>query len=165
MLCTLNNGTIESLILTLNIFKRVFFSTLYDMVLRTVMQKLCKVWRPVLRNSAWYGVSCCRDSAGLNGPSVQKFCTPWRPVLQKFCTPWRPVLQKLCTPWRPVLLKFYTPWRLELQKFCTLWRPALQKFRSPRRPVLRRRRGHLKPNWKDSAPIVFEEMATLVPVL
>ena len=146
------------------------------MVLRTVMHKLCKVWRPMLRNSAWYGVSCCRDSAGFNGPSVQKFCTPWRPVLQKFCTPWRPVLQKfctpwrpvlqkLCTPWRPVLLKFYTPWRLELQKFCTLWRPALQKFRSPRRPVLRRRRGHLKPNWKDSAPIVFEEMATLVPVL
>ena len=35
----------------------------------------------------------------------------------------------------------------------------------PRRPVLRRRRGHLKPNCKDSAPIVFEEMATLVPVL
>ena len=154
MLCTLKNGTIESLILTLNIFKWVFFSILFDMVLRTVMQKLCKVWRPMLRISAWYGVSCCRDSAGFNGPSVQKFCTPWRPVLQK-----------LCTPWRPVLLKFYTPWRLELQKFCTLWRPTLQKFCSPRRPVLRRRRGHLKPNWKDSVPIVFEEMATLVPVL
>ena len=154
MLCTFKNGTIKSLILTLNIFKRFFFSILFDMVLRTVMQKLCKVWRPMLRNSAWYGVSCCRDSAGFNGPSVQKFCTPWRPVLQK-----------LCTPWRPVLLKFYTPWRLELQKFCTLWRPTLQKFCSPRRPVLRRRRGHLKPNWKDSAPIVFEEMATLVPVL
>ena len=154
MLCTLKNGTVESLILTLNIFKRVFFSILFDMVLRTVMQKLCKVWRLMLRNSAWYGVSCCRDSAGFNGPSVQKFCTPWRPVLQK-----------LCTPWRPVLLKFYTPWRLELQKFCTLWRPALQKFRSPRRPALRRRRGHLKPNCKDSALIVFEEMATPVPVL
>ena len=163
MLCTFKNGTIKSLILTLNMFKRFFFSILFDMV------QCCRnsAWYGIscCRNSAWYGISCCRNSVGFNGLSVQKFCTPWRPVLQKFCTPWRPVLQKLCTPWGPVLQKFYTPWRLELQKFCTLWRPALQKFCSPRRPVLRRRQGHLKPNCKDSAPIVFEEMATLVPVL
>ena len=46
MLCTFKNGTIKSLILTLNMFKRFFFSFLFDMVSRTVMQKFCKVWRP-----------------------------------------------------------------------------------------------------------------------
>ena len=50
MLCTFKNGTIMSLILTLNMFKRFLFFLLlfflfcfFDMVPRTVMQKLCKV--------------------------------------------------------------------------------------------------------------------------
>ena len=46
MHCTFKNGTIKSLILTLNMFKRFFRSFLFDMVSRTVMQKFCKVWRP-----------------------------------------------------------------------------------------------------------------------
>ena len=61
MLCTFRNGTTKSLILTLNMFKRFFFSFLFDMVLRTVIQKFCKVWRPVL----------------------QKFCKVWRPKRAK----------------------------------------------------------------------------------
>ena len=163
MLCTFKNGTIKSLILTLNMFKRIFFSILFDMVLRTVMQKFCKVLRPMLHKFCMVWRLMLQKFCRVWGPSVQKFCTPWRPVQQKFSTPWRLVPQKLCTPWSPVLQKFYTPWRLVLQKFCTPWRPALQKFCTPRRTVLRRRWGHLKPNCKDSAPIVFGEMATLVP--
>ena len=49
MLCTFKNGTIKSLILTLNKFKRFFFSFLFDMVSRTVMQKFCMVWRVMLQ--------------------------------------------------------------------------------------------------------------------
>ena len=63
MLCTFKNGTIKSLILTLNMFKRFFFSFLFDMVSRTVMQKFCLVWRLML----------------------QKFFMVWRVMLQKFC--------------------------------------------------------------------------------
>ena len=43
MLCTFKNGTIKSLILTLNMFKRFFFSFLFDMVSRTVMQTSAQV--------------------------------------------------------------------------------------------------------------------------
>ena len=53
--------------------------------LTLVLQKFCKVWRPVL----------------------QKFCTPWRPVLQKLCTVWRPQQHKFCKQWHPELKKFY----------------------------------------------------------
>ena len=73
MLCTFRNGTTKSLILTLNMFKRFFFSFLFDMVLRTVIQKFCKVWRPVL----------------------QKFCMVWCLMLQKFCKVWRPKRAKI----------------------------------------------------------------------
>ena len=43
MLCTFKNGTIKPLILTLNMFKRFFFSFLFDMVSRTVMQTSAQV--------------------------------------------------------------------------------------------------------------------------
>ena len=43
MLCTFKNGTIKSLILTFNMFKRFFFSFLFDMVSRTVMQTSAQV--------------------------------------------------------------------------------------------------------------------------
>ena len=43
MLCTFKNGTIKPLILTLNMFKRFFFSFLFDMVSRTVMQTFSQV--------------------------------------------------------------------------------------------------------------------------
>ena len=106
-------GTIKSLILTYYV-KRFFFSILFDLVLRTVMQKFSKVWTPM----------------------PQKFSMVWRLILQKFFEVWRPVLQKFCEPWRPVLYKFCTPWRPVLQKFCAPWRPLLQKFYKPWRPML-----------------------------
>ena len=160
MLCTFNNETIKSLILTLNMFKRfLFFYFLFfffDVVPRTVMQKLCKVWRPMLQKffTVWRLLlqkfckvrrQMLQKFCMVLRPMMQKFCkvwrsilqkfyTPWRLVLQKFCTPWRSVLQKFCTPWRPVRQKFYTPWRPVLQNFCTPWRPVLQKFCTVWRP-------------------------------
>ena len=46
MLCTFKNGTIKSLILTLNMFKWFFRSFLFDMVSRTVTQKFWVVTFP-----------------------------------------------------------------------------------------------------------------------
>ena len=111
MLCTFKNGTIKSLILTLNMFKRFFFSFLFDMVSRTVMQKFCKVWRPkrakilhALTSSAaeiLHGMAS-NDAEILQGltSSAAEILHALTLVLQKFCKVWRPVLQKFCTPWR-----------------------------------------------------------------
>ena len=118
MLCTFRNGTTKSLILTLNMFKRVFFSFLFDMVLRTVIQKFCKVWRPVL----------------------QKFCMVWCLMLQKFCKVWRPKRAKILhaltssaaeilhsmTSTAAEILQAMTSWVKE--KFYVLQGSMLQKF-------------------------------------
>ena len=116
MLCTFRNGTTK--ILTLNMFKRFFFSFLFDMVLRTVIQKFCKVWRPVL----------------------QKFCMVWCLMLQKFCKVWRPKRAKILhalkssaaeilhsmTSTAAEILQAMTSWVKE--KFYVLQGSMLQKF-------------------------------------
>ena len=98
------------------------------MVLRTVMQKFCKVLRRILQKFCMVGCLMLQKFCKVWWPKRAKFCTPWRPVPQKFCMVWRPVMQKFCKVWRPILQKLCTPRRSVLQKLCMPWYPVLQKF-------------------------------------
>ena len=75
MLCTFKNGTIKSLILTLNMFRRFFFfifiwhgiKNCNAEILQSLTAQACKSLARLdvqcCRNSAWYGVQWCRNSA------------------------------------------------------------------------------------------------------
>ena len=78
MLCTFRNGTTKSLILTLNMFKRVFFSFLFDMLLQGLTTSAAEILHGLVsnaaeilqgltaqacKNSARLDVQCCRNSA------------------------------------------------------------------------------------------------------